>query len=180
MTPKVRPIAPHLRALLDYDPESGTLTWKTRPLRSDGRPNNAIRPGSEAGWLDVSTGYRRVGVLGTQIHAHRLAYFLFHDAWPEEIDHVNGDKTDNRIANLRAASHAENLRNVKRRADNTSGHPGVSWSRRDKKWYAYIRVDGKTRSLGRHDTLEDAIAARRRGEIAFHATFAQHTSRTPE
>jgi len=166
-----------VRQLLEYDTETGSLKWRVRPLRVDGRPNNRIRPGAEAGWLDKSNGYRRVGVFGTHIHAHRLVYFMQTGEWPETIDHVNGVTADNRFCNLRAATFGENVCNQKLRVNNTSGHTGVSWSHKARAWYAYIAHEKHTYPLGMFVSLEDAVAARRSAELKFHGAFAQHTSR---
>lgn len=174
----VTTIAPEtIRQLLDYDPDTGVVKWRMRPLRADGKPNDRIAPGAEAGWIDATTGYRRVGVAGVQVHTHRLVWVIATGEWPEVVDHINGNKTGNRLANLRAASAAENACNVAVRSDNSSGHPGVSWDRRQSRWYAYIAHKGRTYSLGRYAALADAIAARRAGETKFHADFAQHASR---
>jgi hypothetical protein len=88
---------------------------------------------------------------------------------PQDIDHINGNRRDNRIANLRAVDRRENMRNARLRSNNTSGIVGVTFSRDRKKWVAQIN-DGKVRSLGRFDKFEDAVEARKAAErrAGFH------------
>ena len=100
-----------IRDVLDYDPETGVLTWKVNHRR--------VRAGSIAGWLD-SSGYRYVGVEGSKFKAHRIAWFLYHGEQPPEmIDHINRDRADNRIANLRSVTRSQNMLN--------QGKSGVTW-----------------------------------------------------
>jgi hypothetical protein len=91
-----------------------------------------------------------------------------------EVDHINGDKLDNRRANLRLATIGQNRQNAARRKDNTSGVKGVSWKRGENKWRARIVVDGKERHLGLFDRLEDAERAVRTGREALHGAFTCH------
>lgn len=107
--------------------------------------------------------------------AHRLAWFLAHGRWPEEdIDHINGDRSDNRIANLREASRSENLQNAAMRSDNTSGVKGVYFNKARGKWQAYIRLDGKQAYLGIFTELADASLAIHEAREKHHGTFANH------
>lgn len=101
---------------------------------------------------------------------HRLI-----SATPEgfDTDHINMDRLDNRSANLRHATRAENLRNVPARSCNTSGFKGVSWNVATKKWQAHIRFDGKQHSLGHHLTPEDAFAAYCNAAKQMHGEFAR-------
>lgn len=89
-----------------------------------------------------------------------------------EVDHINGNKLDNRRANLRLATHAENARNRGAPRSNTSGFKGVSWNRRDNRWQAHIRTDGKLRSLGYFNSAGEAHAAYCEAADALHGAFA--------
>ena len=80
------------------------------------------------------------------------------------VDHINRNKLDNRKSNLRIVSKKENARNSKTQCNNTSGHRGISFRRKESKWEAYIKVDGKREHLGIFDELADAIKARRKRE----------------
>ena len=101
--------------------------------------------------------------------AHRLAWLYVHGEWPaEEIDHLNRVRSDNRISNLRLATQAENKQNTSLRRDSTSGHKGVSWHKRDKKWVAEIKLHGKKHYLGYFNNINDAIAARKSEESRLH------------
>jgi hypothetical protein len=103
-------------------------------------------------------GYRRIRVLGKLYWAHRLAWLYVHGDWPpDKIDHINGDRKDNRLMNLRAASDSENMQNVGMRSDNTTGVRGVT--RRKSRWIAQITAGGKTHYLGVHETAEEAHRA---------------------
>ena len=100
----------------------------------------------------------RVMVDGRQWLAHRLAWLYVHGEWPDQIDHVNGIKTDNRISNLRNVCARVNMENVRGpKANNrSSGVLGVTWWERGKKWKAQINMRGRNRHLGYTDTIEDA------------------------
>ena len=144
--------AEEARQLFDYDPKSGDLTWKV-----------SLNPRAPVGHVvraPNSRGYYTVRVRGKPYGAHRVAWLIATGTWPaEHIDHINGDKTDNRVENLREATNAENQRNRAAQRNNTSGFKGVSWNKRDSKWRAYIQVDGKFRHLGNFATPEEAHAA---------------------
>lgn len=149
-----------LRELLRYDPDTG-LFFNLRGRRG-------YRVGDQVGW-QVSEGYIAIRILGKQYKAHRLAWLYVHAKWPSnDIDHINRVRNDNRIANLRDATRSQNLQNASPRSDNKSGVTGVWWDKRLSKWSAGIRLDGRTKHLGRFNTKEDAIAARLRAEKEFH------------
>lgn len=128
-----------------------------------------------------SNGYRYLLFSGGQkLLAHRLVWFLTHDVWPKEIDHINGNPDDNRIENLRTATHAENCRNSRRHKDNKSGVKGVCWEQKRGRWAAYICVDGRRHGLGRFRTKEDAASAYREAALEFHGKFAPSGKRSAE
>ncbi|MDE2436463.1 MAG: HNH endonuclease [Sphingomonadales bacterium] len=136
---------------------------------------NAIHAGSVAGGVG-NHGYIQVGFAGCRYMAHRIAWAIYHGAWPEDqIDHINQDRTDNRILNLRSVSQTENSRNAKMPKNNTSGFTGIGWHKRDQKWAAYICCDGRQRSLGCFHDLNDAIAVRKAAERAanFHVNHGR-------
>lgn len=152
-----------LRQRLDYDPESGQLLWKTG--RRKGLP--AFSTMNDQGYLvgQAGGGSRRV------LKAHRIAWVIYHGREPNgQIDHVNGDKSDNRIANLRDVSQEINQRNVGRTANNTSGCAGVYWHARDRRWRATIMVDGKHISLGGYPDKEGAVEARKQAQLRYGFT----------
>ena len=102
--------------------------------------------------------------------AHRLAWFYVYGAWPNgDLDHINGDKLDNRIANLREATRKQNMQNVRQHKHNTSGVKGVAWHSQRNKWRAYIFVDYRQIHLGLFDTKEAAAAARMNAEEIYHS-----------
>lgn len=164
------------RSLIDYQPETGRMTWKARPtsMFSSNRACstwNARYVGTEALRCDNGCGYRRGSLLGKLQCAHRVAWLITYGEWPKgEIDHINGNRSDNRIANLRCVSHAENGRNQKRSSTNTSGVTGVHWYAALGKWQAHITVNGKLKPLGYFADIHDAIAARKAAEVdhGFH------------
>jgi hypothetical protein len=176
------PTAQQARELLGYDPETGILRWKPRPLSSF--PNvriakswNAKHAGKVAGSVTASTArYKRKQVwLKTKAYyAHRVAWLITHGEWPAgQIDHINGDATDNRIANLRVVDHTTNMRNTRLPKGNTSGVIGVSWRKDTNKWGARIQVNGKYRSLGYFTDFDDAVAARKAAEVV-HGYHPNH------
>jgi hypothetical protein len=163
-----------LRKLVDYDPKTGVLTWKPRPIEMFERRRLGLAWNTRyAGTLALNhadRGYRSGSICGVKVYAHRAAFALLTGRWPENVDHINGDQGDNRAENLREVDHATNLRNTKRRVDNRSGASGVFWNTRERKWEARIRVGQRDIYLGRYDDLEQAKSARKRAEplYGFH------------
>ncbi|MDU1029357.1 MAG: HNH endonuclease [Clostridiales bacterium] len=145
--------------LMDYDPNSGVFSWKI----SRGR----ARKGDAAGCPD-SAGYLLICIDGTLYLAHRLAWLFVNKKWPNmEIDHINRDKTDNRIINLRLATRKENIINKSPSKINSSGTTGVYWNKLSKKWHAQICSNGKRISLGLFESKEMAISARKQAELDY-------------
>ncbi len=156
-----------LRELLDYDPETGSLTWRYRSIRFFSDQHycdswNSKHAGRPAFTADSGYGYRVGRIFDRLYRAHRVAFALYHGRWPaDQVDHIDGDRSQNRISNLRDVSNSTNGKNTKRRNDNVSGEMGVSWCRNRGLWRAYITVDGKQKHLGRFTLKSDAIAARK-------------------
>ena len=161
-----------VRLLLSYDPESGVLWWRAGPR--SGHPAGTIRARGNKGRR-----YMQVGLCGMSFYAHRLAWIHVHGEWPNgEIDHINGDGLDNRLANLRVVSHADNNRNQKLHKTNSTGVAGVSWSKGAGKWMARISAHGKTKYLGVFEKFDDAVVARRAAETKFGYHQNHGTERT--
>lgn len=157
--------ADELRALLDYDPETGVFKWRVNTSRK-------IRSGDTAGTTN-ERGYVRVGINKRMYAAHRLAWLHVHGLWPhDQIDHINGDRGDNRIANLRIATGSQNCRNTTCHRDNRSGVKGVTFEKRRRKWKAQILVSGRHRNLGCFDRIEDAASAYRAAAREHFGEFA--------
>jgi len=156
--------AEKIRRLFDYYPSTGHLVWRNRP-RSDFKAErsfktfNTLRVGRVAGNIDCLDGYCKIGIDRKLYRAHRLVWLHVHGSWPDgEIDHINQDKGDNRIENLRSVDRRTNARNVPIRKDNTSGHVGIR--PRGNSFRAFI---GNS-LLGTFATLEEALDARKSAE----------------
>lgn len=143
-----------LRELLHYTPDTGVFVWKAKPI------NTRINVGDEAGGIDARMGYIRIRVNGARYLAHRLAWLYTHGEFPaDQIDHINGNRQDNRLANLRRATRTENNRNRALRRDNSSGFAGVSFDNQSKKWRAQCSLQGRRMRIGEYSTPEEASAA---------------------
>lgn len=151
-----------LLARLDYDPLTGVFTHK-----GVGR---GARPLGRVAGSRSTKGYVDIEIFGVTFRAHRLAWLAVHGEFPAcEIDHINGDKTDNRIANLRAVTTAENCQNQHgARRNSTSGVRGVY--RNQGKWQAAITVQRRRINLGRYERLEDAERAYLDAKKVYHPT----------
>lgn len=173
-----------LRQILDYDQSTGEFFWTPRvpEMFSSQRFTNerACRvwntryAGKRTFTNNNGRGYLTARIGGVQFSAHRTAWAMHHGEWPAGlIDHINGDRHDNRIDNLRVVTTAENTKNSARSRNNTSGCTGVSFRKRSvrqKPWRAYIKVDRKLVELGQFWTKTEAIAARKEAErrYGFH------------
>lgn len=157
--------------VLRYDSDTGKLFWKERDSsffanwQHDGiaaaKSFNDMFAGKETFNIVSQKGYKRGKVFGTPYSAHRMAWLLTYGVWPEgEIDHINGDKIDNRIENLRDVTTEINNKNkLLVSSKNTSGYSGVSWVKSKKKWKAAIMVDKKKKFLGYFHDKEKANEA---------------------
>lgn len=151
--------------LFDYSPNSGDLLWKNPPS------NLSHLKGSIAGCL--SDGYRKIDIYGMRLYAHRIVWLIFYGSEPDGfVDHINGNRSDNRISNLRIVTVTQNAWNSKMRRNNTSGVKGVSWHSPSGKWIARIRVCGKRKSIGSFDNIEDAKVAINKARLELHGEFS--------
>jgi len=148
--------------LLRYEPESGRFYWR--------KDRGKASMGDEAGVIDTDTGnapdYIRIGVDYKLRLAHRLAYLLMTGYWPpEQIDHLDGDGTNNCWENIRAVSDIGNKRNYRLQANNSSGFRGIYWNKKACKWHVQIKNNGHAYHRGMFTNLDDAIQARLDAEI---------------
>lgn len=174
-----------LRRLLRYDAATGRLYWRERAadlFAHCQRPANqcaawnAQFAGAEAFTAVGSHGYLSGAVFNhTGFLAHRVIWALVHGAWPIEVDHINGDRCDNRLINLRSVSRSTNTKNKRLSSLNRSGAQGVYWAPHAKKWRAEIKADGRRTHLGYFVDMHAAIAARAKAEQeqGFHANHGR-------
>lgn len=164
------PTQEQLRELFFYDFQTGSL------IRRKCLPNirsNKITNQHLIGRICTTPstgGYLVTSVRKKLYVAHRLIWAYVHGVWPKnDIDHINGNRADNRIENLREATRAENLQNrTVRNKNNTSGYPGVYWCKNKQKWCVEIKINRKKISLGNYDSKEDAVCARITGKKKYH------------
>jgi hypothetical protein len=159
-----------LKELLYYCPETG----KWSRLKSV-RGASIRKP---IGSRLSSKGYLRIGVDGKVYYAHRLAFFYINGYWPETIDHKNHNKTDNRLAEIREATHSQNQCNRRRQNNNKSGYVGVFFVRtcKSKPWKAYVDVENRRKYLGYFETAGEANLARICEMKILHGEFAMVSS----
>jgi hypothetical protein len=150
-----------LKSILNYDPDTGIFRW-VNPT------NKRIRIGEVAGCFDND--YIRIKIHGKKYLAHRLAWFYINDEWVELIDHINSNRSDNRIINLRKATKSENGMNRGKNLNNLSGHKGISKTRNNK-YVARFSINRKTVFRKTFDNLPEAIVAYREASIKYHGEF---------
>jgi hypothetical protein len=172
-----------LRKILRYEPETGRLFWLRRDVEffEDGKHSahhtcakwNGTYAATEAFTANDGVGYKRSTIFGKQYRAHRVGWCIAFGYWPEQqIDHINGDRSDNRLCNLREASNAQNQHNRKSMRGSSSEYLGVCWSSACQKWAARIRHGEKNVHIGIFQCEHDAalaynfVASEIRGEFA--------------
>lgn len=159
-----------LSDFLEYSKSSPSgLAWKVDR-------SSRAKKGSSAGWMDKTTGYHRIGFKGKCLWAHRVIWELHHGEIKKgmQVDHINGNKVDNRIENLRIADASENKCNVALRSDNAAGFKGLYWNGHLGLWVGevvlYKKRLSKT-SVDRSVVEEWLVDTRSR----LHGEYARHS-----
>lgn len=150
-----------LHKVLDYNPSTGIFIWKIKP--------SVLVDINDIAGRKAPDGRVLIGIMGERYRAHRLAWFYMFGEWPsDEIDHINGNTSDNRIENLRILNRRSNSENLhKAKSHNQSGYLGVI--ARNGRYFSQIVVLGKKKYLGSFDTKELAYAAYLDAKRKFHA-----------
>jgi len=168
-----KPTAAAVRSRISYDQATGVLTrlaftdeagrfWKERPVRVVTAPDKAGRR------------YLQISLFGYPYLVHRVVYLIVTGRWPRrDIDHVNGDVTDNRWSNLRPASRSQNCANRGAAPSNRSGYKGVSLCADTGLWRARVKFKGRSTCLGRFATPEDAYVAYTKAARRVHGQYAR-------
>jgi len=150
-----------------FEYRDGLLYWK-----GISHPNKQNLLDKPAGSIH-KTGYRHITWRGKPQKAHRLIFMLHHGYMPKEVDHINGDRADNRIDNLREVTRSENQCNRGALSSNTSGYPGVSWHARSKAWVVRLMKNGKSYALGYFKDLELAGLVSAEARAIYHGQYAR-------
>lgn len=157
--------AEQLHEMFEY--KDGMLFVK-KPL-----PHSKMEAGDRAGGASKN-GYRCLRIQNKVYLEHRLVYLMFHGSLPRFVDHINGNRCDNRIENLRPCTLQENQRNKKLSKANKSGYKGVSWRASAQKWRVAIRVDGRRLEIGAFKDLELAGLVADMAREKYHGNFCRH------
>lgn len=175
-----------LRQLLRYEPDTGKLFWQVRAVSwfangAYAASWNTKYAGKEAFTAKDRDGYYAGSVLGRIIRAHRVIFAIVNGHWPKhQVDHVNGIRSDNTSKNLRAATCSENARNKTACASNSSGFKGVHFCKDTGRWRAVLRINGRTKYLGRFYSAEEAARIYADAAERYHGDFSNTClSRSP-
>jgi hypothetical protein len=155
-----------LKKLLDYNSETGVFTWKVSPARQ-------VFSGDIAG-TKRKDGYIQIKVKNKLILSHRLAWIYMYGYLPKYIDHINGQRDDNRIINIRKVSNQQNSLNSKISKNNTSGIKGVYWDKSRNKWTVRLSIDGKCKFFKRFDDIDLAKLVIEEVRNKYHGKYANH------
>lgn len=162
-----------IKDFFKYNPSTGEITRKTPPSKyfsCDKKRDEYFQKVSiSSPFKTIATGgYLKGSFYKKDYSAHRVAWFLFYGFWPSlHIDHIDGNRKNNKISNLRQVTVSLNNKNLSISKRNKTGCVGVSWDNQNKKWRACIRIDKKTINLGRFTDIESAISARKDAEKEF-------------
>ena len=165
--------ADQVRQTLDYNPETGSFLWKERSVewfksKRDQKIWNT-RYANKSPEGTHPRGYKQICINGVRYLAHRLSWLYIFGVWPEgELDHINRDPADNRIANLRPANRSLNNQNTGKRKGCSSNHKGVYWHKERQKWMARIHINNRCIFLGRYETQGQAARAYAKASDEMH------------
>lgn len=163
----------YLRELLNYDPETGIVSWKSSRKKTiiGKRAGTSAKVGREREKL----GRRQICINGKIYMEHRLIWLYMTGSWPEQvIDHIDGNGLNNKWNNLRTCSQSDNSCNSRIMKNNTSGIKGLHWDKANRKWLVYICRNGKNKNLGRYADKNQALAILHAHRQNLHGEFANH------
>ena len=153
-----------VRYFLQYDATTGDFYWRPR----EGSVLFNLRFAGKKAGTPTAVGYISIGLNHKVWFAHRLVWLIEHGEMPDgEIDHIDGNRQNNLIGNLRCVSHQNNLRNQRRAKPGNSGVTGVFYNKKNAKYLATMGVDGKQIRLGQFSKIEDAVSARAKALQAY-------------
>ena len=155
----------YLQSLFEY--KDGELFWKVPKAKR-------IKIGQEAG-SSKEKGYFVVGINGFNYGIHRIIFTMNHGYMPEFIDHIDGNPSNNKIENLREATHSQNQCNKSKQSNNTSGIKGVSWVTKRNKWVVRVQLNKNSHQLGYFKDLELAELVAIEGQNKYHGKYARNT-----
>jgi hypothetical protein len=155
-----------LKELFEYQP-NGTLTRRKST-------SNRVKAGDEAGWNTAGGKYLGICIKGKQHLMHRIIFLYHHGYVPDVIDHIDGNGKNNKIENLRAASFAQNMLNMKGKSSSKSKIKGVYWSESSNKWAVHCRVNKKIKYFGVYKDIELAELVAIEARNKYHGKFANH------
>jgi hypothetical protein len=149
-----------------FDYKEGNLHWKIKS-------SNGIKIGKKCGSIDKN-GYVIISFKKQRYRAHRLIFMMFNGYVPDVIDHINGNRSDNRIENLREATAVQNMQNTRISKLNKSGVKNVHWMKDRKKWKVSLKVNKTIVDIGSFKDLELAELVAIEAREKFHQQFARH------
>lgn len=152
-------------AIFEY--KDGLLLWKEDR-------SNTVKKGSLVGYTNLE-GYRTTFIFGRTFYVHKIIWEMFNGDTLNEVDHKDRVLLNNKIENLREATHQQNVRNISTPKHNSSGIKGVCWHKKNQKWNAQIGINGKRKSLGYFDDIEDAEASYKEASLAIHGEFSHYS-----
>ena len=168
-----------VRSVIDADFDSGKLFWLPRPRWAFASQKTysifmAKYCGKEALTATTDNGYKVGDICGERVRAHRVVWALAHGHWPQgDVDHIDGDRANNKLSNLREATRSENLFNKGPQSKNLTGYKGVVFDKRRGTYGASIGARGKVHYLGKFRTAEEAAIAYDEAAISLHGEFAK-------
>lgn len=154
-----------LKEKLEYDLNTGIFTWIVK--------HPGVKTGSSAG-CKLNSGAIQIMIDGKKFAAHKLAFLYVTGMWPDEVDHINGNNSDNRWFNLRVCNHSQNLLNRKIDRRSSTGKKNVTVDPRTGKYRVVLSIDGKRKWIGSYDSLEMAELIAIESRIKYHGEYARH------
>ena len=148
-----------------FEYKDGGLYWKISPA-------HRVKVGDRFGALNKRDNYRTGAVKSKPYREHRLIYLYHHGTLPAVLDHINRNREDNRIENLREATYSENSRNKKGHKNNTSGSRNVSFYKRLNKWRVQLNINGKNKHFGYFLNFDEACSVAEQTRIVYYKEFA--------